>query len=111
MPVQALITERPGRLRLVKNGQLQSEPIKNTPKVLHEGQGGLLDVAIDPDYENNGWIYLAYSHVLDNVTEGDRPPAMTRIVRGKIENNTWIDQQVLFEAPHDMYSNNPPSLW
>lgn len=99
----ALITERPGRLRVVKNGKLQAKPVQNTPKVLNEGQGGLLDVAIDPDYDENGWVYLAYSHVLENVTTGDRPPAMTRIVRGKIENNTWTNQEVLFEAPHEMY--------
>ncbi len=99
----ALITERPGRLRVVKNGKLLDEPVKNTPEVLHQGQGGLMEVAIDPDYENNGWIYLAYSHVLEGEFEGKRPPAMTRIVRGKIENNTWINQQVLFEAPHETY--------
>src|SRR6056297_1237991 len=40
----ALITERPGRLRMVKNGTLQTEPVRNTPEVLHQGQGGLLDV-------------------------------------------------------------------
>jgi glucose/arabinose dehydrogenase len=98
----ALITERPGRLRIVKNGKLQSEAVKNTPKVLHEGQGGLMDVAVDPDYNRNGWIYLAYSHVLENSQE-TRPPAMTRIVRGKIENNTWTNEQILFEAPHETY--------
>lgn len=99
----ALITERPGRLRIVKNGILQAEAVKNIPEVLNEGQGGLMDVAIDPDYENNAWVYLAYSHVLENSKEDKRPGAMTRIVRGKIENNTWINQQVLFEAPHEMY--------
>jgi aldose sugar dehydrogenase len=99
----ALITERPGRLRIVSKGVLQKEPVKNIPKVLNEGQGGLMDVAVDPDFNENGWIYLAYSHVLENVTTGDRPPAMTRIVRGKIENNTWTRQEVLFEAPHELY--------
>jgi len=99
----ALITERPGRLRVVKNGNLQDEPVKNTPKVLHAGQGGLLDVAVDPDYEENGWIYLAYSHEIKGTGEERRPPAMTRIVRGKIENNTWTNQEVLFEAPHETY--------
>jgi glucose/arabinose dehydrogenase len=99
----ALITERPGRLRVVSNGVLQPEPVRNTPEVLHEGQGGLLDVAVDPEYEKNGWIYLAYSHVLEDVSTGNRPPAMTRIVRGKIENNTWKNQEVLFEAPHETY--------
>lgn len=102
-PATALITERPGRLRVVKNGILLSEPVKNTPKVLNEGQGGLLDVAVDPDYAQNGWIYLAYSHVLAD-RDGNRPPAMTRIVRGKIENNTWTREELLFEAPHETYN-------
>lgn len=99
----ALITERPGRLRVVKNGKLQSEAVKNTPEVLHQGQGGLMDVAVDPDFDSNGWVYLAYSHELDNAAEGKRSGAMTRIVRGKIENNTWTKQEVLFEAPHETY--------
>jgi glucose/arabinose dehydrogenase len=99
----ALITERPGRLRVVNKGKLQAEPVKNTPKVLNEGQGGLMDVAIDPDYDENGWIYLAYSHVLESGYEGDRAPAMTRLERGKIVDNTWTASEIIFEAPHEMY--------
>ncbi|WP_321347543.1 PQQ-dependent sugar dehydrogenase [uncultured Draconibacterium sp.] len=99
----ALITERPGRLRIVANGKLLDEPVKNTPEVLNEGQGGLLEVAVDPDYAENGWIYLAYSHVLTSGYDGNRPPAMTRLVRGKIEDNTWTNEEVLFEAAHDSY--------
>jgi glucose/arabinose dehydrogenase len=99
----ALITEKPGRLRVVSKGKLQPEPVKNIPKVLNEGQGGLMDVAVDPDYQNNGWIYLAFSHVLDKKVVESRPGANTKIVRGKIENNTWTNEQVLFEAPHEMY--------
>jgi glucose/arabinose dehydrogenase len=99
----ALITEKPGRLRVVTKGKLQPEPVKNIPKVLNEGQGGLMEVAVDPDYSQNGWIYLAFSHVLDKKAGEDRPGAMTKIVRGKIENNTWTNEQVLFEAPHEMY--------
>jgi glucose/arabinose dehydrogenase len=98
----ALITERPGRLRLVKNGVLQPDPVSGTPDVLNEGQGGLMDVAIDPKFNENGWVYLSYSHVLKE-TGGERPPAMTCIVRGRIKNNTWVDQQILFEAPHNTY--------
>jgi glucose/arabinose dehydrogenase len=98
----ALITERPGKLRVVKNGKLLAEAVKNTPEVLHEGQGGLLDVAVDPEYDRNGWIYLAFSHVLNDEGTG-RPPAMTKLVRGKIVKNTWMDEHVLFEAPHETY--------
>jgi aldose sugar dehydrogenase len=99
----ALITEKPGRLRVVSKGKLQPEPVKNIPKVLNEGQGGLMDVAVDPEYSQNGWIYLAFSHVLDKKAGEERPGAMTKIVRGKIENNTWTNEQVLFEAPHETY--------
>lgn len=102
-PTTALITEKPGRVRVVTKGKLQPEPVKNIPKVLNEGQGGLMDVAVDPDYGQNGWIYLAFSHVLDKKADEERPGAMTKIVRGKIENNTWTNEQVLFEAPHETY--------
>lgn len=98
----ALITERPGRLRIVKNGVMQAEPVKGTPPVLNEGQGGLLDVAIDPAYAANGWVYLSYSHALPS-RAGQRPGAMTRLVRGRITDGAWTDEQVLYEAPHETY--------
>ncbi|MDX1638656.1 MAG: PQQ-dependent sugar dehydrogenase [Balneolaceae bacterium] len=99
----AVITERPGRLRLAIDGKLVEEPVSGTPEVLHEGQGGLLDVTKDPNFSDNGWIYLSYSHAIEN-SDGDTL-AMTRIVRGRINDNAWVDQQVLFEAPHDTYVN------
>ncbi len=102
-PQHILITERPGRVRLVENGRLRPEPIAGTPVVLNEGQGGLLDVAVDPNHARNGWIYLAYSHALKAKPGQNRPPAMTRIVRGRLTNHAWIDQQVIYEAPHQTY--------
>jgi glucose/arabinose dehydrogenase len=98
----ALVTERPGRLRVVRNGVLQAEPVRGTPVVLNEGQGGLLDVAIDPAYAANGWIYLSYSHALP-ASGGRRPGAMTRLVRGRIMNGEWTDEEVVYEAPHELY--------
>lgn len=99
----ALVTERPGRLRMVVDGQLNPEPVAGTPDVLNARQGGLLDVAVDPNYANNGWIYLAYSHALPGTGGGD-PMAMTRIVRGKIVNHTWTDEEVVYEASPESYS-------
>ena len=99
----ALITERPGTLRMVVNGNLLEEPVEGTPEVLHEGQGGLLDVNIDPDYTENGWVYLSYSHAIEKGPDDERPPAMTRIVRGHIRDMQWTGEQVLYEAPHDSY--------
>ena len=62
---RVLVTERPGRLRLVEDGKVHPQPIAGTPRVLSEGQGGLLDVAVDPNYAQEGWVYLAYSHALE----------------------------------------------
>ncbi len=98
----ALITERPGRLRMVKNGKMLPGAVEGTPEVLNEGQGGLMDVAVDPKYKENGYIYLAYSHALKGSQE-ERPPAMTRIVRGQIMGNRWINEQLVFEAPTETY--------
>ena len=99
-----LVTERGGRLRLLEDGVLRPEPVGGTPEVVAEGQGGLLDVAVDPDYAENGWIYLAYSHARETDTPlRGRVPAMTRIVRGRIREHAWVDQQVLFEAPPETY--------
>jgi aldose sugar dehydrogenase len=98
----ALVTERAGRLRQIKDGKLLAEPVKATPEVLAEGQGGLLDVAVDPDYAENRWVYLSYSHALPG-SEAKPVPAMTRIVRGRIKDNTWTDQQVVWEAPRETY--------
>jgi glucose/arabinose dehydrogenase len=100
----ALITERAGRLRILKNDELQVEPIADIPKVLDEGQGGLLDVTAHPDYEENGWVYLAYSHESEEIVSfEDNAPSMTRIVRGRIRDDTWVDQQVVFQAERDHY--------
>ena len=101
---RALVTEKNGQLRLLLDDKLQAAPIANTPAVLDEGQGGLLDVAVDPDHAQNGWVYLAYSHDLGEVKAGEsRSMAMTRIVRGKIKNGAWTDEEVIFEAPHEKY--------
>jgi len=99
----ALITERPGTLRMVVDDRLVEEPVTGTPEVLHEGQGGLLDVNIDNDYGKNGWIYLSYSHEIEKRGGQDRPPAMTRIVRGRIKELQWVDEQVIYEAPPETY--------
>ena len=98
----ALITERPGAVRWVENGELHPDPIKGTPEVLAEGQGGLMDVAVDPNHAENGWIYLAFSHEIKD-ENGRSSSAMTKIVRGRIEDHRWIDEEVVFAAEEDHY--------
>lgn len=56
-----LVTERAGRLRLLgANGALDPRPISGLPQIDVGGQGGLMDIALHPDYEKNGWLYLSY---------------------------------------------------
>lgn len=99
-----LITERSGKVRIVKEGKLVDAPLQGIPEVLNEGQGGLMDIAVDPNYDDNGWIYLAFSHELnDSIDDAKRSPAMTKIVRGQIMGNRWMNPQVVFEAPVETY--------
>src|SRR5262245_32165673 len=58
---RALVTERPGRLRLVDRSGAVSPPIEGVPAVVAKGQGGLLDVALDPQFAENHLIYLSYA--------------------------------------------------
>ena len=103
-----LVSERPGRLRVIRKGVLQP-PVTGTPAVyVHEhrwNQGGLLDIAVDPDYAGNGWIYLSHSHRLDQPDPEGRPLAMTRVVRGRLRDNAWVDQQVVFQADPATYGD------
>jgi glucose/arabinose dehydrogenase len=107
-----IFTERDGKLRfLSKDGKL-SEPVKGTPAVFERQDGGLLDVALHPDFAKNGWIYISYTTVPPGYTptleEYKAPnlsaPTMTYIMRGKVNaNNEWVDQQILFQPPADSY--------
>lgn len=62
-----LVTERPGRLRLIEPGpdgrpQLRAEPVAGVPPVLARGQAGLFDVVLDPDFSSNGRLFLSFAH-------------------------------------------------
>ncbi len=60
-----------------------------------------MDIALDPHYAQNGWVYLSYSYAKGNLLDKDAP-GMTKIVRGKILDHTWKDQQTLFEVPNSL---------
>ena len=98
-----IATERNGSLWIVRNGALTG-PIEGTPDVWQHGQGGLLEVALHPDYAENRWIYLSYSENI-GAEEGGKPAGMTAIVRGRIEDGKWIDQEEIFHAPGEFHTN------
>jgi len=58
---EMLVTERPGRLRLIDSAGKLSPAITNLPPIKADGQGGLLDVILHPNYEKTGWLYLSYA--------------------------------------------------
>jgi aldose sugar dehydrogenase len=86
-----LVTERPGRLRLIRDGVLQPEPVAGVPEVFARGQGGLLDVALHPDFASNRLVYLSYS-------KPGPQGATTAVSRGRLEGNRLADVQEIFEA-------------
>jgi aldose sugar dehydrogenase len=93
-----IATQKSGSLWLFKNGE-RIGPIEGIPKVWFRGQGGLHTVKTHPDYANNGWIYLSYA---DGTPQG----SMTAIVRGRIKGNKWIDEQLVYKAPANLYLNS-----
>lgn len=109
-----LITEKPGRLRIWANGRM-SDPVQGVPKVVYRGQsdqGGLLDVAIDPDFARNNFVYLSFVEAAeqqspdlgdtgeirfgedfdtsDNIVRGGA------VARGRLEGNQLRDVQVIW---------------
>lgn len=86
---RALVTERPGRMRLIERDGKLSEPLAGVPPVVAGGQGGLLDVVIDPQFAGNQFVYWTYS-------EAGNGGAGTAVARGKLEGNKLADVQVIF---------------
>jgi glucose/arabinose dehydrogenase len=86
-----LITERPGRLRILRDGVLDPTPVEGVPDVYASGQGGLLDVALDPDFASNRRIYLSYA------AQGEGG-AGTRVARARLGDGRLEDLEVIFEG-------------
>lgn len=86
---ELLVSERPGRLRRISPEGAVSAPISNLPSIFAKGQGGLLGLAVDPDFQSNGHIYFSYS-------ESDGDLAGTAVARAKLIENELHDLQVIF---------------
>jgi glucose/arabinose dehydrogenase len=93
-----LVTERPGRVRIVaKDGRL-SKPLAGVPEVYAQGQGGLLDVAIDPKFEENRLVYLSYA-------EPGQGGAGTAVARGRLGEGGLEDVQVIYRQQPKVEGN------
>ncbi len=85
-----VVTERPGRLRIVSLDGTVSPPVAGVPAVYAQGQGGLLDVALDPAFTENHLLYLSFAEPGDNGTGG------TAVARGVFANDRLDNLQVIY---------------
>jgi len=112
-----LLTERSGNLRIVGRDGKMSAPVSGLTKPFVRQDGGVLDVAVHPDYRRNGWIYLSYTEVVPGATLPEReappqpgvrpvnPPSMTVLIRGRLNaSNEWTDTQTIFRAAASVYT-------
>ncbi len=84
-----LVTERPGRLRLIKDGRLQAASISGLPPIVARGQGGLLDVALHPEFSKDPWVYLSYA-------APGKGGMGTAVGRGRLKGGQLAQWQTLF---------------
>ena len=86
-----LITERPGRLRIVRNGELDLEPIAGVPEVFAVNHGGLMDVSLHPNFESNRLVYFTYS-------DGTNQANHTKVARAVFDGTSLQNWSDIFEV-------------
>lgn len=86
-----LVTERAGRLRLIKDGSLQRQPIAGVPAVHTGSQAGLFDIVLHPHFAQNNVVYLTYA-------AGTAAANGTQVLRARFDGSSLRDPQVIFRA-------------
>lgn len=95
-----LVTERPGRVRMVERDGRLSAPLAGVPAVYASGQGGLLDVALDPKFAENSTIYLSYAEPGDDGTAG------TAVARARLGSAGLEDVRVIYRQEPKVRGGN-----
>jgi aldose sugar dehydrogenase len=93
-----LITEKEGNIRIFKDGSLQNEMIQGTPPVFSRGQGGLLDIALHPNFSSNNLVYFTYA-------KPGNGGATTTLARGRLQGNMLMNLQEIFMVDPYVSSN------
>ena len=86
-----LVTERPGRLRIVRDGNLLPDPVPGVPEVFAQGQGGLFDVLPHPDFASNNVLFISYAKPVEG-------GSTTSVLRGTFRNDTFTPEREIFLA-------------
>jgi glucose/arabinose dehydrogenase len=88
-----LVTERPGRLRIIRQGTLLPQAVEGLPQPLVDRQAGLLEVMPHPNFTANRLLYLSYSKPIEDGKQGT-----TAVIRGRFENDRLTGVEQLFES-------------
>src|SRR5882724_4223319 len=86
-----LVTERSGEILVFKDDKFTGEKLSGVPTVFNEGQGGLMDIQLHPDYKENHWIYISYAKPVEG-------GATTAVARFKLNGNQVVEMKDLFLA-------------
>ena len=93
-----MVTDRIGDLWIIeKDGKDKVKVIGEIPNVRSKGQGGMLDVAVHPDYNRNSYIYLSYSDYSENKSH-------TSLIRAKLVNNSLVNSQIIFRPEEKFFT-------
>lgn len=84
-----LVTERPGRVRIIENGKLRAEPVYTVPDVEPSSESGLMDISLHPEFATNNFVYLAYSYRKDGKQD--------KVVRYKFTGGKLVEDKVIIE--------------
>jgi glucose/arabinose dehydrogenase len=91
---EILVTEKTGKLRVIKNGNLLEDSVSGVPDSLFKGQGGLEGIVLHPNFENNKYLYLAFSET----DPGNSKLNTLRVIRGKLEGLSLTNVETIFKA-------------
>lgn len=116
---EVLVAEKVRGLSIVGRDGKQRPLIENTPEVwdtvfsfqgIWLNLGTVLDVELHPDYETNGWIYLSHTDRCNWLCGWVVPGTMVRVVRGRIKEGLWVDQEVIWSVHKDHYTPVPDAV-
>jgi glucose/arabinose dehydrogenase len=114
-----LLSERMRGLRIISADGSKSAYIENTPAVYDDsgtflgqvqGLGWMLDLKLHPEYEKNGWIYIHHTDRCSDCNAlskkaGGAAVSMNRVVRGRIRDGKWVDEEIIWRADYETYTN------
>ena len=114
-----IVAEKTRGLSLIERDGQHGAPLTGTPRVwdaIFTVQGAwlnlgiMLDIALHPDYQENGWVYISHTDRCWLDCGSIVPVTMVRVLRGRIKDNEWVDQEVIWSVHRDHYTPVPDGV-